>query len=142
MKGQTGIELAMLAIMGMVGVIAIYMPSITFKASSSINIQYEYNYDNSQLLMMSLLSTTVQDKPSMEILGEYMQLESKPDTGILNERLEAMAKAVKLDCYRLSGDEDIAKSSCDPSKYKVSANIPLPYKPDNLVKTVTLVVGK
>lgn len=149
MKGQTGIELGILAMMGLIGVIAIYVPPILYKTSATINMQYEYNYDNSQLLMTSLLSTTVTDsidniaKPSMEVLGEYLQMENKPDMSGVGNKLKLLTGASNLECYKLSTQSgDIVKSSCDPSKYKVSATIPLPYKPDNFVKEINLVVGK
>jgi hypothetical protein len=84
-KGQTGIELMILGIMAVVGVLAIYLPPVLFKSTSEINIQYEYHYDNAQSLLLSTLSTTVTDtltntpKTSLELLGEYIQLQNKPD---------------------------------------------------------------
>lgn len=158
MKGQTGIELAILAIMGLVGVIAIYIPPIIYKTSATINLQYEYNYDNSQLLMTSLMATTVQDsmsgivKTSMEVLGEYIQFQDEkdkltpPDISAvkpIGDKIQFLTDNSGLECYKLSASSgDIVKSSCDASKYKISTLIPLPYKPDYLTKEITMVVGK
>ena len=152
MKGQTGIELAVLAIMGFIGVIALYFPPLVFPVTSQINIRYEYDYDNSQLLILSLLSTTVPDnlvniiKPTIEIIGEYLQLQPQPDNSFItpvSKKLDLLMKAANLECYKLSApDKDIVKTDCEPTKFKVAMNLPLPYKPGNLVKTITLVVGK
>jgi len=150
MKGQTGIELAIIAVMGLIGIVTLMTPPLLLKATSLINIEYQYNYDNTALLLMSTLSATVPDsligntmKSSLELLGEYIQLQNRPDKKPIEDKLALLAKESLIDCYKLSAGTDVvAKSQCDASRYTYSTNIPLPYKPDNLVKTITMVVGK
>jgi hypothetical protein len=100
-------------------------------------IEYRYEYDNSQLYLLTLLSKTHKNKKIRTQIADNLQI-GNPDISFVKNELE---RIVRDRCYNLTTSiKTIAKSDCTPSKYTVKTKIVLPYNPNRLVDTLTLVI--
>lgn len=96
----------------------------------------EYSKVNAQLTMLTLLSSTNNKVTVMQIIGEDVQSNSKPDTDVLNEKLETIVR-----CYKLVYDsKQLTPLLCEPSGTSTTAKIVLPYKPEKLIEKIELVI--
>lgn len=98
----------------------------------------EYNITNAQLTLLTLLSSTNNKKTVIQIIGEDIQSNSKPDTDVLNKKLETI---IENRCYKLTyNSKQLTPIFCKPSGTSITAKIVLPYKPERLVEKIELVI--
>jgi len=107
-----------------------------------INVaKVEYGYHNTQSALLTLLSSTYNQKSISQVIGEYLTLPGYEDIEpILREKLNSI---LETECYKLSlSSEDLVEpvSGCSPSKYKATAKIILPINNQEFVERLTLVV--
>jgi len=121
-----------------IGTITTLILSVVFLKIHLVGIvDYRYEYDNSQLYLLTLLSKTYNDKPIYTQIANNLQTGSPSLTFVKSE----LEKIVGDRCYKLfTSAKTIAQSACTPSKYTVQTKIVLPYNPDRLVETLTLVI--
>ncbi|MFQ6055347.1 MAG: hypothetical protein ACE5J3_05120 [Methanosarcinales archaeon] len=121
-----------------IGTIVTLILSVVFLRIHLIEVvDYRYEYDNSQLYLLTLLSKTYDGKPIYTQIADHLQT-GEPDISFVKSELK---RIVGDKCYKLfTPTEIIAQSDCTPSKYTVQTKIVLPYNPNRLVETLTLVV--
>jgi len=139
MKGVAPlIGIPLVGVIVLVGtVLMLILPAIFLRMHLIQVVGYVYEYDNSQLYLLVLLSKTYNDKPIYTQIADNLQT-GNPDITFVRGELE---RIVGDRCFNLTtSTRIIAQSDCTPSKYTVNAEIVLPYKPDSLVETLTLVV--
>jgi len=124
------------------------MPFFLLKVHIDRLIIYEIKNTDTQLILLSLLSSTHEEsgisKPIYEIISEYMALQNtpdEPDIDFLDSMLDELVvtKSYKL-YYSENGNEIVLSQSGDPSKYTVKTKIVLPYNSDKLFKQLYLVI--
>jgi hypothetical protein len=139
MKGQL-LELALIGVVFTVAsFLIVIIPFIFTRIHFIETIDAEVVQNNAQLILLSLLSSTYQNKPVYQILIEHAAFNQHPDIEqIMTPRLQKFA-----DCYALQlGDEVISKSAdCDPQKYTARVKIVLPYQPDKKVEFLNLTIN-
>lgn len=138
MKGIAPIAIALIGVIVIVGtVFMLILPAFMLRMHLVQIVNYRYEYDNSQLYLLVLLSKTYNDKPIYTQIAENLQT-GEPNIGFVKSELE---RIVGDRCFKLSSStKTIAQSDCVPSKYTVQTKIVLPYDPNHLVDTLTLVV--
>ncbi len=89
--------------------------------------QYEYSYNNAQLALMALLSSTYDGERVSNLIGEcYAAGDCSDIKQVLEQKLEAL---VESKCYKLSISSTVlASADCEPTQYVSTARIALPYK--------------
>lgn len=108
------------------------------------NIVYETRYTNTQLILLSLLTSTEinsldgSSKQVYEILAESIALNRPLDLSSIMDYL-VESKPYKL-YYIENGQEIILGQSGDPSKYTARTKILIPYNSDQLYKELILVI--
>ncbi|MDI6798885.1 MAG: hypothetical protein QMD12_02730 [Candidatus Aenigmarchaeota archaeon] len=116
-------------------IVMLVLPFFVLKIHLIQNIKYRYEYDNSQLYLLTLLSKTHDGKLIYTQIANNLQT-GEPDISFVKDELE---KIVGNRCYNLSTTKKIiAQSACKPSKYTVKTKLVLPYP--SLVDTLTLVI--
>ena len=142
MKGQ--LEVPVIGIIAtIVIVLAISLPLKQLTSPLIKVVKYEEKHDNSQMTLVSLLTSTKDGRTIQELIGEYIVLKkpTKAEIGkMLTERLD---KLVESGCYQLStSSETLVKSpDCEPKDYKKEVDIPLPYNSGELTEKLTLVMN-
>jgi hypothetical protein len=112
-------------------------------------VTFEYNYNNAQLALNTLLSLTTidttdnQEKPASQIIAEYVAFtDKKPSKVFLDTELNRMVKEKIFECYVLTSDKagllskNTQKCQVD-EEYKAYAIISTPSGTDRL----KLVIG-
>jgi len=138
MKGQLTLPIISIIITFLITV-GILLP-IKFLTTPIVNIvKYEENYDNAQMILISLLSSTKDGKAVQQIIGEHLILGEPKDLSFLNEKLD---KLVSTKCYKLSTLSELLVKSphCTPQKYTKEADITLPYNSKKLTEKLILVI--
>jgi hypothetical protein len=128
-RGQTGIEIAIIfAILQLTIVITMIIPVAFLKIHLVRMLEIEYNYDNAELALLTLLS----DKSIYRGLSIYVADPSGiPDSSYTGNGVEAAVKTrlsqlVASGCYKLSfSGRSISSGSCT-TEYIASAYILLP----------------
>lgn len=118
-------------------ILVVLIPLVFLKVHLVEEVNYEFKYDNAQLALLTLLSSTHDNEPVSEIIGEHLTLGSYSDIDqILSNKLNKIS-----DCYKLSTETiELAKSAkCEASKFKAEADIALPYN-ETVVKKLILVI--
>jgi len=138
MKGIAVIAIAIIGIIAVVGTIfTLILPALILRAHLIQIVNYRYEYDNSQLYLLVLLSKTYNDKSVYTQIADNLQT-GQPSISFVKGELE---RIVGDRCYKLStSTKVIAQSDCAPSRYTVQTKIALPYNPNRLVDTLTLVI--
>lgn len=117
------------------------IPNI-FKYQTARVIQTAYEYDNAQLTLIVLLFSTENGKPVSRLITEHILTNKPNDMKFLSEKLD---KLVESKCYKLStSSETLAENTnpdCNPSKYKVEVELPLPYNLGKKTEKITLVMN-
>jgi len=106
-------------------------------------VQYEETHDNSQMILITLLSSTSNGKTIQELIGEHIVF-GNPNSNDLDQIItEKLDKLVESNCYKLStSSETLSESSdCDPQDYEKEAFVSLPYNSDKLTEELTLVIN-
>ena len=138
MKGQI-IEGAMVGLVVTIAVwLIIIIPYIFTRIHFVETINAEVVQNNAQLILLSLMSSTYQDKPIYDIMVQHVVNSQYPDISqIISPRIEKFT-----DCYQLQlGNEMIAQSkTCIPHTYMAQASIVLPYQPENRTISLNLTV--
>lgn len=127
-KGRKGIAPIiiipiLLALITFSAVIIAVMPIIFLKVNLVQMITFEYNYNNAQLALNTLLSLTKTDttdgqvKPVYKIISEYVSLPQKPNILFLRVELNRMVNNGIFKCYKLTSQTagELARGSCDPT---------------------------
>lgn len=132
------IAIPLIGVVVTVGIILmLILPALFLRLHLIQVVAYIYEYDNSQLYLLVLLSKTHNGKPIYIQIADNLQTGS-PDISFVKSELE---RIVGDRCFKLSTPTKIiAQSDCAPSKYTVKTEIVLPYKPNSLVETLTLVI--
>jgi hypothetical protein len=106
-------------------------------------VQYEETHDNSQMILITLLSSTSDGKTIQELIGEHIVF-GNPNINDLDQIIaEKLDKLVESECYRLSTSSEILaeSSDCNPQDYEKEAFVSLPYNSDKLTEKLTLVIN-
>lgn len=106
-------------------------------------IQYEETHDNSQMILITLLSSTHNGKSIQELIGEHIVF-GNPSINDLNQIItERLDKIVESECYSISTSEEILSENpdCNPQDYRKETFISLPYNSDKLTEELTLVIN-
>jgi hypothetical protein len=125
-------------VMAIVIPMALFLPIFLLRIHLVANIEFETKIDSGQLIMMSLLSSTVDGKPVSQIISEHVAFASYQNINqILSEKMSKYSS-----CYMLSaGNETLAQSpDCNATKYVYDVQIPLPYNHDKTSTQVELVI--
>jgi len=124
--------------------VGIVMPFFLLQVHIQRLVIYDVDYNNGQLILLSLLSSTQTDpldgksKPVYEIIAESMALNRPLD---LSLKLDGLVKGKSYKLYYIENGQEISLGqSGDPSRFKVNTKIILPYNSDNLFKKLTLVI--
>lgn len=107
-------------------------------------IKYEENYNNAQMILISLLSSTENKKTIQQLLGEHIVLGEPNENDIKTLLEENLNKLVESKCYMLStSSKTLVKSTkvgCNPEKYTEETEIVLPYNKEKLTEKLILVI--
>lgn len=149
MKGQFGFVL-----LGIIGTIAILvgliLPVFFLRIHLVAEVEFETKSDSAQLLLLTLLSSTTDGKPTSQIITEHIAFGKYPNINqILAEKIGKYT-----DCFQISADgktladeTTIAKTtpqgsqSCNPTKYTSETSIPLPYSQQKNTVTIQMGIG-
>jgi hypothetical protein len=136
-------------------ILALYVVSVLPKVLTRRHLiqtfAFEYNYNNAQLALNTLLSLTAvdtidsQEKPASQIIAEYVTFTgSKPSKIFLDTELNRMVEEKIFECYILTSDrvgllsKNTQKCQVDEGgEYKAYATISTPDGTDRL----KLVIG-
>ena len=139
MKGFAPLDMLIAVVMFTLTVVNLVMIPTTLRRGIVRTVEFEYKYNNAQLALLTLLSTTHDGKTVSEIIGEHIVL-NQPDNLdlILKEKLD---KIVESKCYELSiPSKSLVKSPrCEPEEYTAKTRIALPYG-SKLTEELTLVI--
>lgn len=127
-------------VMAIVIPMALFLPIFLLRIHLIANIEFETKIDSGQLLMMSLLSSTVDGKSVSQIISEHVAFGSYANINqILSQKMNKYSSEM---CYTLSVENEILAQSqdCNASKYVYDVRIPLPYNHGKTSATVELVV--
>jgi hypothetical protein len=119
-------------------ILVVIIPLIVLKIHLVEEVSYEFKYDNAQLALLTLLSSTYNNKPISDIIAENLTLGNYPNIEkILSSKLNRISS-----CYKLSTETiDIIKSAnCEASKFRAEANVALPYSKEKLAEKIILVI--
>lgn len=136
MKGQ--LEIAVIGIIAAVIIpIVMIMPIFVLRVHEIAQIDFETKMDTGQLVLMTLLSSTTDGKPTSQVIAEHIAFGSyKNINQILSEKLNKYSN-----CYNLTTENEILAqtTSCvGTNTYTVS--IPLPYNHDKTFEEIKLVI--
>lgn len=130
------------AVIGIIFAVACFMiiiiPYIFTRIQFVETISAESVQNNGQLVLLSLLSSTYQNKPIYQILVDHVTLGQYPDIQqIISPRLAKFSN-----CYSLQiGNETLTQSSnCTPHVYTAMARIVLPYQHDKKTALLNLTI--
>ncbi len=143
MKGQF-IEFTFIGIIFTMSFLLITVFSIQYNIVR--NVDFQYRYDSAQTTLLSLLSVTGSGNiPNIQNISEKIFFQNNPwiDLNLTNSTLYNFAfdSATGNICYLLKSSNStilLFPSNCNP-QYSAYTKIPLPYNPNNLVDTLTLV---
>jgi len=127
--------------------LGILIPTKFMSVPTTKIVKYEQKHNNAQMVLMSLLSSTENNKTIQELIGEYLVLKTpqKPNKYQLEFLLKRkLDKLVDGQCYKFStsGNELLIETpSCNPKDYKKEIKISLPYNPDKLTEKLILVIN-
>jgi hypothetical protein len=126
-----------------------FLPQVLTRRHLIQTISFEYNYNNAQLALNTLLSLTAidttdnQEKPVSQIIAEYVTFtDRKPSKAFLDGELDRMMEEKIFECYMLTSDragllsKDTQKCQVN-EEYKAYATISTPDGLDQL----KLVIG-
>jgi hypothetical protein len=126
-KGQAGFELL---IMGAVVVLTMFIAGLLPTASVKSNLDkeaiFEYKYNNVQHTLLTLFSTTHDEKKVSELIAEKFAIGKPSDLDFLKSILD---NEIESTCYLLnvSNTTLFSVDGCNPS-YWINSTIVLPYK--------------
>ena len=123
-------------------VIMMLLPLIFLKMHVIGVVHRVYEYDNTQSYLLTLLSKTHGSKAVYFQIAENLQTGS-PSTNFVKDELNTLIGDRSFKLSYLTTDDDyitIAEQGGIPIKYSVETKIVLPYKPDELTKTLKLVI--
>jgi len=105
-------------------------------------IKYQEEYENTQMIFISLLSSKENGKTLMELIGDNI-VYGNPDDSQLKQILEKkLDKLIETKCYKISiSSKILIKKECEPTKYEKTIPLPLPYNEGNLIEKITLVMN-
>ena len=105
-------------------------------------IKYQEEYENTQMIFISLLSSKENGKTLMELIGDNI-VYGNPDDSQLKQILEKkLDKLIETKCYKISiSSKILIKKECEPTKYEKTIPLPLPYNEGNLKEKITLVMN-
>ncbi len=127
-------------------IVIIFTTVIVFRYRVSVEVQFEYGYDNTQLTLLTLLSSTYNNKPVSELIGEYISINQPNENdlnNILKERLDKMTiDEQRFKCYKFGTSSKTLVwtpiGGCAPI-HTANAKIVLPYNPGKLSENIILV---
>ncbi len=136
MKGQ--IEIAMVGIIAAVIIpIVMIMPIFILRIHEIAEIDLETKIDTGQLVLMTLLSSTTDGKPTSQIIAEHIALGSYGNIDqILTQKLNKYSN-----CYNLTeGNETLAQTPDCVGTNTYTVSIPLPYNNGKTSVEIKLVI--
>jgi len=144
-KGFEPISLAIAAaIIMLASFLIVIMPILFLKVHLVQTVEFEYNYNNAQAALNTLLALTETDtvdgqvKPASRIIAEYVTIQDasagSPDIGFLQTELDRMVDGRIFQCYKLTSKSGftLAESSCTAGKYRAYISISTPESKDTL----------
>jgi hypothetical protein len=143
-KSQTGLESFLIIGIALTffTVVMILLPSLILKTHIIQTVEYVYNYDNTQLYLLTFLSTTYNNIPVYKQISENLQMNS-PDISFVKNELDTII--TDAECFNLTSTtktlaETVGCKATKPMKYTAQTKIVLPYKPGKLTDTLKLVI--
>lgn len=122
--------------------VMILIPVFFLKINIIKQVDIEYKYNNAQLTMLTLLSSTNNKKMISKTIAEYIQLQDKPKIDFLKDILDKQIESKCYVIYSIDTQKNIIKTCDNPAKYKAdNIKIPLPYNPQKLVGKLRLVMN-
>ncbi|MBL7169389.1 MAG: hypothetical protein ISS48_00015 [Candidatus Aenigmarchaeota archaeon] len=144
MKGQVDWPIALI-VFSIVIVSGIFLTREHVTAPARRIIQYEQKHDNTQMILISLLSSTHNGKTIQEIIGEHLVLGEPSAEDIKNLLTDRLDKLVETKCYKLSTPSktlvNTARKGCEPKDYEKDVDITLPYNSGKLTEKLILVIN-
>ncbi|HKZ45430.1 MAG TPA: hypothetical protein VJ343_01875 [archaeon] len=143
MKGFLIFTIAAIGIIVFIGIVAMFLlPIGILKMHTIVTVERAYNYDNAQSYLLTLLSKTHGGDFVYNDISYSLQAK---DPLVISYVKAELDKITDNKCYKLSSainyTNNIAmKQGCTPVKYSAQAKIVLPYNPDRLTDTLTLVI--
>lgn len=142
MKGDTSWPLIMV-IVSLVLILGILFTSKYLSIPTTRTIIYEQKYDSADMVLISLLSSTHNEKSLQELIGQHIITGNPSDLSFVKDRLDLL---IPNKCYRLSTPhetlaESIGSQNCQLKDVRKDANISLPYNRGKLVENLVLVIG-
>lgn len=127
-----------LVIIGIILIILIVPPMIKYHIVRVV--LYKYNTENSQLVLMALLSSTCNGKSISQIIVESGLNKNHDNLKCISEKLNLL---IPSKCYKLLATSKVLVESggCNPEKFSTSTDLPVPYNPKSLKEKVTLVIN-
>ncbi len=141
MKGIAALTIALIGLIFTITVVGmVLLIPFSLKVHLVKTVDLQYKFDNSQLALLSLLSSTQNGKKISQIIGEHIVLGEPKNLNFLNDKLE---RIVLSECYKLSTKSGILVESpfCDPDEYSTRTMIVLPYNQEKLVEEIELVIN-
>lgn len=125
-------------VMAIVIPLALVLPLFLLRVHLIANIEFESKIDSGQLILLSLLSSTTDGKPTSQIIAEHVVFGTyKNIDQILSDKLNKYSN-----CYVLYADNQllVQTSGCNNPSYIYNTIIPIPYNHGKTFSNITLVV--
>jgi hypothetical protein len=125
-KGQAGFDLLMSGAMVVFAIFIVgLLPTTSVKSNLDKETIFEYKYNKVQHTLLTLFSTTHDEKKVSELIAEKFAINKPSDLNFLKPILD---KQIESKCYQLNVSNTILLSvdGCNPS-YWVNSTIVLPY---------------
>ena len=111
-----------------------------FRYRITLTTNYEYNFNNVQLALLTLLSSTHENQTLSEMIANHISFNQPLDNSIIQEKLDKM---IVSNCYTFNATSFLIEgndTNCN-KKYKASVKMPYPYNPQNLTGDIILEMG-
>jgi hypothetical protein len=126
-KGQAGFELLIMgAMVVLTMLIAGLLPTASVKFKLDQETIFEYKYNKVQHTLLTLFSTTHDEKKVSELIAEKFAIDKPSDLDFLKSILD---KEIESKCYQINVSDKVLLSAndCNPS-YWINSTIVVPYK--------------
>jgi hypothetical protein len=144
MKGFGIFTFLLIAIIAGATIILFFtIPVLLFKYHLIINLKVQYDYNEGETAILSLLRLPYQDKEAYRIFSEWPIKYYKDESAkkFLEEKINITSLSK---CYKLLNSTDVILKSegCEPKEVLAEAYIFVPYNPKSLVEKYVLVYDR
>jgi hypothetical protein len=144
MKGFGIFSFLLIAIIAEATIILFFtIPVFLFKYHLTINLKVQYDYNEGETAVLSLLRLPYQDQEAYKIFSEWpiRYYNDENAKKFLKEKINITSLSK---CYKLFNSTDVILKSenCDPKEVLAEAYIFVPYNPKSLVVKYVLVYDR